>query len=110
AVAARPAFLAGANLRLGKDPNGDPLKAMRDEVTQSGTRYILLGNPIPHDEIVEQGGISRVIELPEVYEKWLEPGYKARFASESAFLDACAAGEFDPNTQLNNSAELRGSR
>ncbi|HMG21792.1 MAG TPA: hypothetical protein VK607_10760, partial [Kofleriaceae bacterium] len=109
AVAVRPSFLAGANLRL-KDAPEKPLDAMRNEVSGSGDKYILKGDPIPIAEIIGQNGISRVLDLPSVFNYYLDAGYKARLKLTSAddFLKACGEGKFNPATDLNNAAEIRG--
>ena len=109
ATAVRPSFLAGANVRLKPAPD-KPLDAMRNEVSGSGDKYILKGDPIPVSEIVGQQGISRVLDLPSVFNYYLDAGYKSRLKLTSAddFLKACAEGKFNPQTDLNDAAEIRG--
>jgi hypothetical protein len=109
AVAVRPPFLTGATARLKPDPK-KPLEAMRSEVSDGGDKYILKGDQIPLTEILGQQGISRVIDLPSVFNYYLEAGYKARLKLTTAddFLQACAAGKFNPKTDLNDGAEIRG--
>ena len=109
AAGVRPSFLAGANVRL-KDAPAKPLDAMRNEVSGSGDKYILKGDPVPIAEVIGQSGISRVLDLPSVFNYYLDAGYKSRLklASADDFLAACAAGKFNPATDLNNAAEIRG--
>lgn len=109
AVAVRPAFITGATARLKPDPK-KPLEAMRNEVSGSGDKYILKGDLIPIEEIIGQQGISRVLDLPSVFNYYLDAGYKSRLklASADDFLRACADGKFNPKTDLNNAAEIRG--
>jgi hypothetical protein len=51
-----------------------------------------------------------VLDLPSVFNYYLESGYKARLKLTSAddFLRACAEGKFNPKTDLNDAAEIRG--
>lgn len=109
AAGARASFLAGANVRLKTAPT-KPLDAMRNEVSESGDKYILKGTPIPTTEIVGTAGISRVLDLPSVFNYYLRADYKAShgIVTEDDFVAACAAGKFNPKTDLDDSKEIRG--
>jgi hypothetical protein len=110
AAAMRTQFLDGATKRLQKMPD-KPLQAMRDEVTQTGTKYLLLGNKVPENEILKRGGVSRVLDLPSLFNHgYLSPAFLSQWKvrDPDGVVQAAIQKHFDPNRDLDESAVLRG--
>ena len=83
------------------------LNAMRKEVSETGTKYILKGPEVPKSEIKKQRGLSRVIDLYSIFEYHLAGGQKDLFGDDKDFFAQCVnAGVYDPLPYLTGS--IRG--
>lgn len=80
---------------------GRVIDAMRDEVGASGNKYILQGPAVPAAQIRAENGLSRVVDLPSVFNYYLADAAKAKFDNDADFFAlAVSAGIFDPMSQL----------
>jgi hypothetical protein len=109
AVSVRPQFISGATERLQK--GAPPLKAMRDEVADSGQKYLCLGIAIPEQAIAGANGVSRLVDLLSAHRF----GYVSKAFLEShdiqtanQFVDRARDGRFVPERDMDDSAILRG--
>jgi hypothetical protein len=104
-----PEFLAGATKKLNDAYRGRPLDALRQEVTENGTKYLGLGQKLPMEELVGHRGISRLLDLPGLWKyKYLKPEVRETYPDSKKFVDAAKRGHFNPSADLDNSRELAG--
>ena len=106
AAAMKAKFVADATKALESMPN-QPLQAMRSVVRGGG--YFFLGNEIPPKAIADANGVSRVVDLPSIYNYYLDPSYKQRFQSVDMFCGAAAKGQFDPVKHIDDRKSMLGS-
>jgi hypothetical protein len=104
-----PAFIEGASDKLQTTYEGRPLEAMRAELLEKGSEYLCLGAPVPPDELVGAGGVARLLDLPSLYRNhYLKPEVADKFVNQKDFVESAAEGEFNPDSDLDNQAKLRG--
>lgn len=78
---------------------GTVIDAMREEVANSGNKYICKGPAIPEKDLEDQGGVSRVMDLPAIFN--YNFGQKEKFANDvDFFVAAVNEGLYDPRPHL----------
>jgi len=83
------------------------IQAMRDEVTDSGMKYLQQGAPIPSSAIDREKGLSRVVDLPAIFGYYQPATVQQRFMNnEDAFCAATNNSWFDPIPTV--TGQLRG--
>ena len=99
-------FEAGT-MRRHIDEGKTVIQAMRDEVQNSGMKYLQQGDPIPDAAIDREKGLSRVVDLPAIFGYYQNAAVQQRFMNnEDAFCAATNNSWFDPIPTLTGS--LRG--
>ena len=99
-------FEAGS-MRRHVDGGKTVIQAMRDEVQDSGMKYLQQGDPIPDTAIDREKGLSRVVDLPAVFGYYQPSNVQQRFMNnEDAFCAATNNSWFDPIPSMTGS--LRG--
>jgi hypothetical protein len=76
--------------------SGKVIQAMQDEVANSGRKYILQGPKVPEADIKKQDGLSRVIDLPAIFNYYMDKGDHPKFFGDENFFATCVnAGVYD---------------
>ncbi|MCO4745775.1 MAG: DNA/RNA non-specific endonuclease, partial [Proteobacteria bacterium] len=97
-------FEAGVMGRLAG--GGSVYDAMKAEVASSAS-YICQGPQVPASEITANGGVSRVVDLPAIFNYHMPATVKTMFGDNSdAFSAAVNANLFDPNPHM--TGQMRG--
>ncbi|MCO4770088.1 MAG: DUF4157 domain-containing protein [Deltaproteobacteria bacterium] len=95
------------SLRRHVDENKTVIQGMRDEVMNSGMKYLQKGAAIPDSAIDREKGLSRVVDLPAIFGYYQPANVQQRFMNnEDAFCAATNNSWFDPLPTMTGS--LRG--
>lgn len=99
----------GSLKRLEKTPGDGPLKAMRVEITDNGTKYLCLGPAVPGDQIAKKGGLSRLVGLNSIYAHYLKSGVKTKYKDQADFIkNGAETRVFNPMKHMDDDALLKG--
>ena len=102
-------FAKGALENLESKPTDGPLNAMRNEITDAGKKYLCLGPAVPGDQIVQKGGLSRLVGLKTIFNYYLKPSIEKKYEDAEDFIEnGVRAGHFDPDSHLDNRKSLKG--
>ncbi len=84
---------------------------MRDEVSTAGQKYLCLGNLVPEQIIAGSNGVSRVVDLPSIFNYgYVNRAFVAanRINTADDLIERTRENKFEPSRDMNNEAVLKG--